>query len=58
MLTDETKNKIKSIISGEEITWQTNNCTAARNYLCRSYSPSTTVKRDFESKLIIKEEQS
>ncbi|MFT3982231.1 MAG: hypothetical protein QM687_17305 [Ferruginibacter sp.] len=57
MLQNDTSNKIQDIISGKSIAWQTNHCTAARNYLCRSFSPSTKVKEDFEGNLLIKEKQ-
>ena len=57
MLQNDTRNKIKDIISGSPIHWQEDNCTTIRNYLCTSYSPSTTVKRDFDSQLLIKKEQ-
>ena len=57
MLNDDTKNKIKDIINGTHITWQTDTCTATRNYLCRSFTASATVKKDFDSRLLIKKEQ-
>lgn len=57
MLNDETRNKVKDIISGSPINWQKDHCTPIRNYLCRSYSPGTKVKTDFESSLLIKKEQ-
>src|SRR5688572_3102597 len=57
MLNDDTSNKIKDIISGTHINWQTDNCTAARNYLCRSFTPSTKVKTNFQSTQLIKKEQ-
>lgn len=57
MLNDDTRNKIQDIISGTPIHWQTDYCTAVRNHLCRSYSPGTTVKTEFESQFLIKEEQ-
>ena len=57
MLNDDTRNKIQNIISGTPIHWQTDNCTATRNYLCRSFSPGTTVKKDFEGQLYIKKKQ-
>jgi Serine/Threonine/Tyrosine Kinase found in polyvalent proteins len=57
MLNDDTENKIQDIISGTYIHWQTDTCTAARNFLCSSFSPSTTVKKDFENRAVIKEEQ-
>lgn len=57
MLTDDAKNKIQDIISGTNISWQEDTVTAARNFLCRSFSPGTTVKKDFENQLRIKEKQ-
>lgn len=57
MLNDDTKNKIQDIICGTHIHWQTNTCTAARNFLCSSFSPSTTVKKDFDNRALIKKEQ-
>lgn len=57
MLNNETRNKIKDIISGSTIHWQADHCTAVRNYLCGSYSPGTKVKTDFEGQLRIKKEQ-
>ena len=35
----------------------TNSITTTRNLLCAGFSISTTVKRDFESKAVIKEKQ-
>jgi len=57
MLNDDTKNKIQDIISGTHIHWQTDTCTAARNFLCSSFSPSITVKEDFDNRTLIKKEQ-
>lgn len=57
MLNDDTKNKIQDIINGTHISWQADNCTATRNHLCRSFSASTTVKKDFDNRLLIKKEQ-
>ena len=57
MLADDTRSKIKNIIAGALIKGQENNCTTIRNLLCASYPTSTTVKTDFESKSISKEEQ-
>lgn len=57
MYSDDTRKKLQDIISGTNITWQADTCTAARNYLCTSFSPSTTVKRDFDRRSAIKKEQ-
>jgi hypothetical protein len=58
MYDNETRRKLQNIVSGVGIEGQTDNCTAARNYLCASFSTSTTVKTNFESRSKIKEEQS
>jgi Serine/Threonine/Tyrosine Kinase found in polyvalent proteins len=57
MLNDDTRNQIQDIISGTPINWQADYCTTTRNYLCTSYSPGTTVKKDFEGQQQIKKEQ-
>lgn len=54
---NDTRSKLKNIIDGVIIEGATDNCTATRNILCSSFSTSTTVKRDFESKSISKKEQ-
>lgn len=57
MLPDDTRRKIKNITAGVIIKGSQDNCTAIRNLLCASFPTSTTVKKDFEGKAIIKEEQ-
>jgi Serine/Threonine/Tyrosine Kinase found in polyvalent proteins len=57
MNNNDTRNKLENIIKGIVIEGAEDNCTTIRNLLCTSFSTSTTVKRDFESKAIIKEEQ-
>ena len=57
MLPDDTRNKIKNITGGIVIEGSQDNCTTIRNLLCQSFPTSTTVKKDFESQSIIKEEQ-
>jgi hypothetical protein len=57
MLPDDTRSKIKNIIAGALSKGQENNCTTIRNLLCVSYPTITTVKPDFESQSINKEEQ-
>ena len=55
MLQDDTRSKIENITAGVVIEGQQDHCTAIRNFLSR-FETSTTVKTDFESKAIIKEE--
>jgi len=57
MLPDDTRRKIKNITAGTLLEGQSDHCTATRNFLCGRYPTSKTVKTDFESKAIIKEEQ-
>jgi hypothetical protein len=57
MYNDDTKRKLENIVRGSLIEGSSDHCTAIRNFLCSSFSTSTTVKRDFESKLLIKKEQ-
>jgi hypothetical protein len=57
MFNNDTRSKLENIIGGIIIEGQGDHCTATRNLLCTSFSTSTTVKKDFESKSIIKEEQ-
>jgi hypothetical protein len=54
---DEVRRKLEDIIRGVVIKEQSDTCTAIRNNLCSSFSTSTTVKKDFEGKSIIKKEQ-
>lgn len=57
MLSDDLRNKIKNITSGNVIEGSQDTCTTIRNYLCSGFPTSTTVKTDFEGKLLIKKEQ-
>lgn len=57
MFDNETRRKIQNIISGISIEGQSDNCTAARNFLCAGFTTSTTVKKEFEYRAKIKEEQ-
>ena len=57
MYSDETKKILENIIRGSLIEGSSDHCTAIRNYLCAGFSTSTTVKKDFEGKLLVKKEQ-
>lgn len=57
MFTNEIRGKLEDIIRGTVIKEQPDTCTTVRNKLCSSFSTSTTVKKDFESKSIVKKEQ-
>jgi hypothetical protein len=57
MLPYDTRHKIENITSGAIIAGESDHCTAIRNSLCSRFATSHTVKKDFEGKSIIKEEQ-
>ncbi len=57
MLSNDTRSKIKNITAGNVIEGSADTCSAIRNYLCTGFPTSTTVKTDFEGKLLVKKEQ-
>ncbi len=57
MLSDDVRQKLQHIVRGTVIETAQDHCTTIRNFLCSGYSTSTEVKTNFESQLIIKEEQ-
>ena len=57
MFNDEIRIKLENIVNGIVIEEQGDTCTTIRNHLCASFRTSTTVKKDFEGKSIIKEKQ-
>lgn len=57
MIDNDTRKRLKDIVSGNVLEGAKDNCTSIRNHLCSSFRTSTTVKKEFESQSIIKEEQ-
>jgi len=57
MISDETRQKLQKIIKGDVLEGQEDHCTAIRNLLCQSFGSDPTVKKEFESRSIVKEEQ-
>jgi hypothetical protein len=57
MLTDDTRKKLEIIIGGARIIGATDSCSAIRNYLCEGFRTGPTIKSQFSSKSIDKEEQ-
>ena|SRR5579859_609700 len=57
MLSDDTRKRLENIVKGIVLEGKEDNCTAARNLLCASFRTSTTVKKDFDSQLLVKKEQ-
>ena len=58
MISDEIRQKLQNIVRGTLLEEQEDSCPAIRNLLCRSFKAGPTVKSEFESRAIIKEEQS
>ena len=54
---DDTRKRLENIVKGIVLEGKADNCTAARNLLCASFSTSTTVKKDFDGQSRIKKEQ-
>ncbi len=48
------KENYKISLEEHKLIGQTNNCTAAHNYLCRSFRANTEVKKDFDRQTPIK----
>ena len=57
MIADETRKKLQDIVRGAGVEGGESNCTTIRNLLCQSFETGTTIKSEFESRAIIKEEQ-
>jgi hypothetical protein len=57
MISDEIRQKLQNIIRGDVLKGQEDHCTAIRNLLCQSFGSDPTVKKEFESRSIVKEEQ-
>jgi len=57
MISDEIRQKLQNIVRGDVLEGQEDHCTAIRNLLCQSFGSDPTVKKEFESRSIIKEEQ-
>ena len=57
MFDNAIQQKLQHIVQGTVIEATSDHCTITRNFLCSGFSTSKTVKREFESQLIIKKEQ-
>jgi hypothetical protein len=57
MLEDGKKEKISHIVHGNVLEGQQDSLTTIRNLLCSSYPTSRTIKKNFESQLLVKKEQ-
>lgn len=57
MISNEIREKLQNIVRGALFEGQEDRCTAIRNLLCQSFGSNPTVKREFESRAILKEKQ-
>ncbi len=57
MISNDTKQTLKNIISGTIIEGKNDTLTTTRNQLCSSFTTDTTTKRDFDKQCDIKKEQ-
>jgi hypothetical protein len=57
MIADEIREKLQNIVRGARLEGQGDHCTKIRNLLVESFGTSPTVKKEFESRAILKEKQ-
>jgi len=57
MISDEIQQKLQNIVRGDVLKGQEDHCTTIRNLLCESFGSNPTIKKEFESRSIVKEEQ-
>ena len=57
MISNEIRKKLQNIVRGDVLEGQEDHCTAIRNLLCQSFGSDPTVKKEFESRSIVKEAQ-
>lgn len=57
MISNEIRQKLQNIIGGDDVEGREDHCSAIRNLLCKSFGSSPTVKKEFESRSIVKKEQ-
>jgi hypothetical protein len=57
MISNEIREKLQDIVRGTRLKGATGSCSTVRNLLIESFGTDKTVKSEFESRSIIKEEQ-
>jgi len=57
MIANEIREKLQNIVRGTLLQGQQDHCTTIRNLLVESFGTSSTVKKEFESRAILKEKQ-
>lgn len=57
MISYEQQSKLQDIVRGAILEGQKDSCTTVRNLLCQSFGSDPTIKTEFQSRSVIKEEQ-
>ena len=57
MISHEIRDKLQNIVNGTRFEGPADNCATVRNLLVEGFGTGSTVKREFESRSIVKEEQ-
>ncbi|MFD2920749.1 hypothetical protein ACFS6H_13575 [Terrimonas rubra] len=57
MIPDEIRKQLQNIVNGVILQGTTDSCATIRNHLIQSFGASTTIKSEFESRLLIKENE-
>ncbi|NML20201.1 hypothetical protein HHL16_04920 [Pseudoflavitalea sp. G-6-1-2] len=57
MISDEIRKKLQNVVGGTILEGQADHCTTIRNLLCESFGANPTVKKEFQNRSILKEEQ-
>lgn len=57
MINDESQKQLQDIIRGAIVKGQEDHCTTVGNLICQSFGTNPTIKKEFESRKILKEKQ-
>ena len=57
MISDEIREKLQNIVRGARLEGAADRCSTIRDFLVESFGANSTVKSEFESRAILKEEQ-
>ena len=57
MIADEIRKTLQDVVTGTLVKGEGDHCTKIRNLLVESFGTSPTIKREFESRAILKEKQ-
>jgi hypothetical protein len=57
MISHEIRDKLQNIVNGTRFEGPADHCATVRNLLVEGFGTGSTVKREFESRAIVKEKQ-